>query len=560
MVAACGGCALLVEAFARAVAGRTDQQLQLDPGNRGELAPWAPTSAACFGVFVTGPAGCRTLALDFDARGVFPGQPEHDARGAAYLLAGAGLAAVLVSSGGEGCYHVLATLAEPVPFSHVERLVAELRRRYSSLDAARRVIRPPGALHRGGQVRAELVDLTPTAALRILQAGSPASAVDELADVLGLRLLSAAMATMVETGRAPRLYATRSEALRALLVAYANLDAGADEVLDAVHAMPGSVGDKARELGPAGITRLYRTAMIWAAAHPPVRSTEEAQRRLDEVAQAAAQQLARGRAGATSAAVFQAHLHTARVAGLEYDLSLRSVAMLAGLSAPTVVAAQARLVADGWLVKVGHPPRGTTRAQRWRIGNARYFDHTQTPQEGTIGMVKGRTETATADADCWRDRGGLGKAGFAVWALLRERTEWHVDDLATRRGVQTRAVAKRLAALADHGLAERVRRAVWRAGDADPALVVCAAAAARTGRRQRIRFELDRAAQREWCATARRRQVHRRVERQAEPDSRRRHDPGLPPPLLQLVGDEQRAPRSGGEPIRDLTDRQAVGL
>jgi DNA-binding transcriptional regulator YhcF (GntR family) len=224
----------------------------------------------------------------------------------------------------------------------------------------------------------------------------------------------------------------------------------------------------------------------------------------------------RGKAGGSDKAVLHAHLVVAeRVGAPEYDLSVREVAELAGVTWRTVRRAHERLVTAGWLRRVAGHRRG--EATRWllrapgrkRAGGRRARPTLRTPPArgreecGALGSLSwtppnppsGPPSTTAsplvpgADQDAWRYR-AAGKSALQVWHLLATLSTTRA--LAERLGVTLRAVQKQLQKLERLRLAIRSGRQ-WRAIPGDLDRVAAVYGIAGEGARQRARHDEERA-------------------------------------------------------------------
>ena len=63
--------------------------------------------------------------------------------------------------------------------------------------------------------------------------------------------------------------------------------------------------------------------------------------------------------------------------------------------------------------------------------------------------------------DIWR-HSGLGKAKHKVWTILQQREEWKVSELAQQLGVGSHQTRHQLKELAEHGLAQKVAKGLWK--------------------------------------------------------------------------------------------------
>ena len=209
--------------FALAVSAREEELRVGDANNRYAGRRWPavlPTDP--YAVYLAGPDGYRTLALDLDAPAA---QAERQAAVLSAVLKSAGIDHIQTLSGTPGRRHLIATFTEPVAPDLVLAVGRTLRDNYApGLDiallgnAATGCVRPPLSPHRQGG-RSEPVGST-RAALRVLQLGNPASRLRELAsqhrDAIcgGTSLRPVVTRRCRSVARSPKCCATVAETMR----------------------------------------------------------------------------------------------------------------------------------------------------------------------------------------------------------------------------------------------------------------------------------------------------------------------------------------------------------
>jgi transposase len=303
------------------------------------------------------------------------------------------------------------------------------------------------------------------------------------------RPLSADMERLLKTGEYEGRYRSRSEPILAVAVAAVNAGWTQAHFETALLDCSNGLSQKMLERGKASAKRYLQTcwtkAVARVTARPAIRDRDAARQEIARIEALLEIQQWKGMGGTTDRAVMKAHLTIANQAGkIEYHADVRTIADLAGVTAPTVARAQKRLRDRGWLRLTRGSKHG--RAHVWRLKLPRGLG-CNTPTSDSVSPVSnhaalpaavlppsgGVRETAAgsstageresvasssndqgqgSDAFRWRGRGnvGLGKATERVWrALPGPRT----DQISTDLGIGKPMVRRHLRRLRDHGLA-----------------------------------------------------------------------------------------------------------
>jgi hypothetical protein len=481
--------------FAEVLARRRDRQMMLDHDNDASWSKWDPACGRPFAVSLVDEqefCGCLALDIDVKAGRVGPLEAEATLRWLVATLRDAGIAHVVASSGGGGA-HIFATLRRPVPFEHISQIVNGLRNALgpagiaACLDPARRFIRPPGSPHRSLDAWSTVDD--PREALATLRRGNPNTRLRNLASNIGVRLLGVE-ATLLLAGRTTgREYPSDSEPFWTVLVAFANQSTPLEEVVTAVTEAPGAVGRRAQKVGHADISRFYDEATAWVAANPAVACPRDALKVIDAI-QIAAERDLRTTRRRSLYPVMLGLTAMARQGGLEFNASMRDIALCAGVSVGTASSAVRDLIRQGWIRKVASPRRRSGLAHGYRLLRKGPNLNTYTGTK-CRGGASGSVQLSSAAADVWRWRGGLGKSAWALYTLLVDGDALAIGDAATALNFSphwTRVLMERLAV---HGLAVRLAGGKYGVGPVSPWQV--AVAASGTAARQRRRIEAERA-------------------------------------------------------------------
>ncbi|MHB8246242.1 MAG: MarR family transcriptional regulator [Acidimicrobiales bacterium] len=234
------------------------------------------------------------------------------------------------------------------------------------------------------------------------------------------------------------------------------------------------------------------------------------------------------RGGSTDRVVLEVALEVAtrikRVSDI--GLSVRDIADAAGIGRTTASKSLRRLTKRGWLRR-SEPAHG--------IEPARYQVGIPSGAAGTLHLSESQPRRAkhprTSASDCWRYRGGLGKATYRVWRLLFIGSPTTVKALANDLDVTTQNVRYHLAKLAGVGLAVRDGES-WRRVDRALGDVAADLHVSGRGVRQQVRHEIERAAYREYrleaalaaefatCVDPETGEIWRRTDLTTEPPSR----------------------------------------
>ena len=368
------------------------------------------------------------------------------------------LAPVMCKSGREGHLHL---------FLHCPSDTATAwRGRAVELGVTpRRHMRPPLSPHRLGLVVALLRPSSHDTALAALRGGNVAE-----------RPLSATTLARLRDG--DDRYETRSELVMAVLVGMVNANKSPGWAWAAL-CDPGNVaGDKVRELiagrghhgGAAWFDRSWAAARRFVAANPArVQVGDDVAWRLAAIDAAGDVAAWPGLAGGSSRKVLAALTRIATSAKtLEFSASDRQVAERAGLGRHAANGALARLVDDGWVVRVRRG-RGTA-ATVWCLNEV-----PASPPERARWSPGGRRSgpIAEVDHDMWR-YAGLGGGGWRVARQLSKVGAATASGIAAGLEMNGGSVRRILTKLARVGVVARRSDSgatVWILTDTDPDLV-----------------------------------------------------------------------------------------
>lgn len=351
----------------------------------------------------------------------------------------------------------------------------------------------PGAIVGGNVYTLEEGDLRQLPALDLADVRMFADVDPATATATGTRPGMPRLAMKLLAGDAATLarYPTRSEAEQACIASLvgAGHDFESIHVMFVTHPCAGKFGELWRESERDALRWLrlsYSRAERWSAMH------ESPGRARGRAAQAWA--MARpwpGATGNSDMAVYLAHAEIARQSGaLTYAAPVRRLAELAGVTNPTVISANRRLV-DAGLVRDAHIWNG-------RMARLFYLDALQTFTSSTHPNCEELVKACNADA--WRFR-GLGKSALLVLEHLRATPGATAVELAASTGKHRTTVwraLERMAHMVDPDTGEVLRLVEadgdgWRAcDDVDLAAVARAVGTAGAGERQRARHEDER--------------------------------------------------------------------
>ena len=315
----------------------------------------------------------------------------RDAKGAVALLQQADIVYALTCSGRLGARHILVTLTDPIPPAAMARMARALRQRFPALDDGMLrnpwtgAIRPPLSPHRFSG-RSEVVGDV-AEALAALEDGNPPAAWRQLAEVVGIPLLTPAMERLLLDGDVEHRYRSRSEVVYAIALAHANAGSTEAHLLDDLLDAMNVAGEKVREMPHRRcihyVRHSWRRACARAKRSPVIRNRPEALAQLERVRATVEAALWPGRAGATAWLILQAHLAVAECAGgPDYFASVRDIADLAGVTVRTVIRHHAHLLWSRWLRRRGLRYPG--QATRWRLLSPCHDCHQSHPPTGGV--------------------------------------------------------------------------------------------------------------------------------------------------------------------------------
>ena len=443
----------LVRAFAEAVAAPGQKALLYRPGGSNEIERLTSLPTALHLAEAEGrPCAVylrpEILAGDYD-------QPEQ--AGAAVTLAvelrAEGLQPVLVASGQPGRRHLFVRVDDVE-----QRALVRDRLKASGADvrAGKQPIRPPLSPHRLGLPSRLLAPTDATAALDALR--GPES--DEQARPR--RGLSEATTRLL--GRSPPP-GCRSELVMGALLGLANAGLDRKQAWATLRSAPLGGRYAGPGHGPrARFDREWSKACRRVEEVPAYRGGADVRLRLADflfVVEPATYW--KGMAGASALAVLRGHAAIAcRRGAMTYTASLRELAERAGLTLPTVRAANLRLRRLGLLAqtRLGGVREGRRTASSWSLTVpvvATFYHTPHTPRRdlnGKESLQSGLTLEGLLrhDASRWR---ALGKNVPALLLALESLGTARTPALAARLGRHRVTVCRQLARLVALGLAER---------------------------------------------------------------------------------------------------------
>lgn len=471
-------------ALALAVAAPGSDAMLIDADNC--CAGWAPVPEAA--------ASGRPYCVVPDAGLLVIDGDQADAADRLAPIAAAirsrGVEPVLVASGREGHRHLLARLPRG------DRRELGARARAAGLDVRTGKggrIRPPLSPHRLGLPVALVSPAAPAEAAAAL---APRAAVVATAPA---RQLSPRMYRLLVDGDVDGNYSTRSELVQAIVTG-AVASGWSERRILAVLTNPANRGaakvvNLAQRKGERTAQRYVRLAVrnarAWLASRPAARAVD-VDHQADALEAEADDETWPRQSGGSERRCLDALLDVARrVGSLEFSLSDRDGAELAGITRPTWARAMRRLAAKGWVTRlvVGWGIEAST----WRLREPRAGCYHLPSRPPAPPGCEASGNNLRAHHDAWRFR-GLGASGWQVYRALNDGRAQSVADVVTSTGLHRQTVRRRLAALVGAGLADEsvdgryLRK--WR--DLDDVAVELGPLVAGVGARQRERHELER--------------------------------------------------------------------
>jgi DNA-binding transcriptional ArsR family regulator len=380
-----------------------------------------------------------------------------------------GVACVVVASGRPGHRHAY-LMAGPGS----DRQLLESWCRERGLDLRDRGVRPPGAPHRDGAHRAELLSPShPDRALAVLESVPDVHAVARLSRKLSPVELPARIRSALRHGHASAGYDSPSHARMGVAVAVRARN-GPRSYLEAL------LNDTQSPLGatfrarPARwqqqeLRRLWDKAEAWLASRP---ATNPRTAHVQQWAAAVENGIWSGMSGGTDLAVCEAFaVVAARAGSLTVGFALGDIAVAAGVSTDTARASVRRLLTSGWLTVHAPATARTSRVYQLSVPDS--------ASDRATGEVPGRLQRELPGGDLSGDLarwGALGKLSVRVLRAVQQHGG-NPAVLAAALGMRPAAVRYHLRKLSAHGLADRVGQ-VWRSRVSAP---VVAAVTARCG-------------------------------------------------------------------------------
>lgn len=359
-----------------------------------------------------------------------------------------------------------AWLRSPLPVASM-RLADDLE-----IRGERSYVLAPPSLHPGGGAYAFVHR---PAELARLVALDDLRALGELrlrpADISSKRIPRGAWRILQGDADVVRRYVSRSECEAACCASLIRAGFTFGETLSLFMRHPAA--GKFAELHTASGKRAVRwLAVVWGAASEYVATHNNDAGRLAQRLRAWAECRAwPGRGGSSMRAVYLAHLEIVSACGCEpHDASCRRLAELAGVTWPTVRAANDRLVSAGLIERV----RGATATlgASWRLcepavcASKVVSSLTTSLHIGSYDVIRDETTSAatTASHDVWR-WSALGLSGCEIMRCLSSRDVATVREIAQLTGRSRATVYRRLRDLLRCGMAEPVGRSLWRGCD-----------------------------------------------------------------------------------------------
>jgi hypothetical protein len=320
------------------------------------------------------------------------------------------------------------------------------------LDIRDRGIRPPGAPHRDGVGRAELLTPTsPAAAAELLGKHPLPDPVRRLAHALTPVVLPPRVRSVLRHGHGAAGYESPSHARMATAVAI-RAQQGPRSLLtqllaDTTSPLGETFRARAGDWQIQEVSRLWEKAGTWLRVRPSQSPVDD---RLYTFRAAVAGHRWRGLAGGTDLAVLEAFAVSGCRAGtLSVGMALSDLGIAAGVSRDTARSSVRRLLAEGWLLQVAAATVRTSRVYQLRIPG----EVQRTP--GAVPLTAAVSGDLGADVARWR---GLGKLTMRIARTVEGLGRAEVAQLTTLLGMTPGAVRYHLRKLARVGLAAATAR------------------------------------------------------------------------------------------------------
>ena len=456
--------------FVRAVAGKSSSASTLTQSNTRDRVISQSDAIAADEVFFV-EVRPEILAVDFD---------RHDAPivvvSLAYAARLAGLEPVILNSGGPDRRHFFCRVKDPVWRSKLERLAASLG------GDIRHSIRPPLTRHRLGGRSSLIEPVDAGAALGALARRSNGTPI-------GLDIWNA----IVHGSTKP----SKSEAIWSAALAVANRQWSFEEFATLMRCQGLGIAldfdQRVSERGNLATIRWLEHA-VWEKAVAYVLANPSKVRRNPDVERMRRWVLREswsGRTSSTDRAVMLGFLEMGtRLGCLDFDLSIRDLAVFSGVETNTADKAWRRLEKKGLITRTEKGRSGLdvgvegfSRASRWRL---------HPPQVDEV-EVEEVTEMPQVGHDAWRNRVGLGQSAQRVYGALCTH-ELTNSQITKATGLHRNTVNRQLKQLSDLGLVSKEGK-VWSRLEVDLDLLAIDIGAAGKGDRQRARHAAERAAQ-----------------------------------------------------------------
>lgn len=388
------------------------------------------------------------LALDLDTEDA----PKKAQELAAQLLIN-GYAPVITDSGREDHRHVLAR----VPLEQRRRILREVGLQ-ADRRAVRTTLRPPGSLHRSGELRSEV--LLPTADSDVLARLTGTARIRPLGSQARWLLKSAPRASSV------------SDTLFSIALGAANAGWTFEDLVTVLtcQAIPAHalLLDRVERRGYEETMHWLRT-YVWTRAvqqiaEAPARRAHEDPELLG-IASAALSRAWPGRSGSTDLLVFMAMVRKRLESGRRvFDLSQREICEMAGISGRDTVRRSLERLCDANLIaQVGERPEDP----RIRVRNSASWELTLDQQGeqvlGTAALTRILDDLAS---DAFRNTIALGGAAGHLYAVLTFLGPTSASHLVTITGMSPRTCRGHLKAMAEAGLV-LARDGLFEVGEAD---------------------------------------------------------------------------------------------